>query len=81
MGVWVGEGKDRLGERMINMFVAVTNLWNERALTTRVKFSRSHSLYYTTNIRSVLTFASLVWGSLITNKDKKTIHRVERAKQ
>ena len=46
--VWVGEGKDRLGERLIyrDMFVAVTNLWNERAQTTRVKFSRSHTVLY-----------------------------------
>ena len=44
--VWVGEGKDRLGERLIYMFVAVTNLWNERAQTTRVKLSRSHTVLY-----------------------------------
>ena len=40
--------------------------------------SQGLTLYYTTNIRSVLTFvASLVWGSLITNNDKETIHRAE----
>ena len=75
MDVRVGQGKYSLGERLI----AVANLWNERAWTTRVKFSRSHTVaYYTANIRSVLTFdASLLSGCLITDKDKETIHRVE----
>ena len=35
-------------------------------------------LYYTANIRSVLTYACPVWGSLITDKDQEIFKRVER---
>ena len=33
-------------------------------------------LYYTANIRSVLTYACPVWGSLITDKDQEIFKRV-----
>ena len=39
--------------------------------------SQGLTLYYTANIRSVLTYACPVWGSLITDKDKETIRRIE----
>ena len=35
-------------------------------------------LYYTANIRSVLTYACPVWGSLITDKDQEIFKQVER---
>ena len=35
-------------------------------------------LYYTANIRSVLTYACPVWGSLITDKHQEIFKRVER---
>ena len=39
---------------------------------------RGLKLYYTANIRSVLTYACPVWGSLITDKDQEIFKRVER---